>query len=177
MSKGFRGANIGNGLIVSICGFPGTGKSEIAWWLNRKLYRMNVSAHTMSLDRFYKEPVESRSRVRKETGCIGSEEMDWSRIEEELETFKNLNRISVLIVEGLYAGYVKHTNLSVYVDGDLDETYKIRKLRHKEDPDSDWRREVLKKECASISAMKHRADEVYDLKGMLICPECQNEAP
>ena len=124
-----KDVNIGNGLVVSIFGVAGTGKSEIAWWVARKLYGMNFSSHIIALDRFYKIPVLEREDTRRRTKIIGPDEMDWDRINEEIQFFKALDRIDVLIIEGLYSGYVEGCNLRVYLEGDVKSTYSFRKER------------------------------------------------
>ena len=56
--------------VITIYGESGSGKSEVAWWLNRKLYREGVPAYVVSMDRFYKVKVGDRTQHRIETGTI-----------------------------------------------------------------------------------------------------------
>jgi len=156
------GINIGNGLTISIFGSSGTGKSEVAWWLSRKLYCKNFSCHTVALDRFYKIPVEEREDHRKRTKIIGPKELDFERIDYEIAEFKKRNRIDVLIIEGLYAGYVDGTNMRVFLEGSVNSTYSFRKMRGKENPDSDWRKFVLEREHAAVLRSVREDDEIYN---------------
>ena len=155
------GTNIGNGLVICIFGISGTGKTEVAWWTSRKLYDKNFSSHIISLDRFYRIPVLDREDYRRRTRIIGAEEMDWIRIEEEIEAFRTLDKIDVLIVEGLYAGYIEPSNLRVYLEGTIESTYEFRKLRGKENPDSSWRHFILTKENDAVFKSLKDTDEIY----------------
>ena len=155
------GINIINGLVVVIFGGAGTGKSEVAWWLSRKLYCKNFSSHILGLDRFYKVPVEEREATRKTTLEIGPNEIDFERVADEVELFYNNDHIDVLIIEGLYAGYIPISNLRVYLSGDLDSTYEFRKRRGKENPDSDWRKFVIQKEQEAVVKSLKDGDEIY----------------
>ncbi len=144
-------------LIITIGGGPGTGKSEIAWWLARKLYRIGVCSHILSLDRFYKIPVCDRNKKRRITKIIGYKEMDWRRINKEICEFRN-NLVKILIVEGLYSGYIKDVDLKVHLEGSMQDTYDFRKIRGKENPDSTWRKYVIRREYKSIEKIKDNAN-------------------
>ena len=128
---------------LSVFGVSGTGKSEVSWWISRKLYKKGISSHMVSLDRYYQTKVSERNKVRKETSVIGHLEMDWKRINAEFWWFAK-GGADVLIFDGLYAGYIERADLKICLDGDGDSTYEFRKLRGKENPDSDWRKYVVK---------------------------------
>ena len=143
-------------LVVGVCGISGTGKSEIAWWINRLLYKNNTSGHIVNLDRFYKIPVEKREEFRRETRVIGPAEMDWKSINAEIFRFRN-NDFDVLIFEGLYAGYVD-TNYLYYIE--KSDAFKFRKLRGKEDEENAFRRFVVKMESHAVEKTRDCADLV-----------------
>jgi len=162
--QAFRpGLQTHNGIVIAVFGISGTGKSEVAWWIARKLYGKNISSHVIALDRFYKIPVHDREHHRRQTNIIGHEEMDFDRINKEIDKFYSLDKINVLILEGLYAGYVSRSNMRVYLAATIDSTYEFRKLRGKENPDSKWRQYVLQRECESVVKSRKAEDEVYDV--------------
>ena len=133
--------------IICIGGCSGTGKSEIAWFLARQLYKLGVSSHIVNMDRLYKVPAKDRDRVRKATGVIGVNEIDWDRIDDELKLF-NENDTRVLIIEGLFAGYIN--GLRFLIKGDIKDTEEFRRLRGKEDELDSFRKEVVKKEYNDV---------------------------
>ena len=143
---------------IHISGISGTGKSEIAQLVHRKLYELGICSFVLNLDKFYKIPAERRKIWRKDTGIIGHEEYDWDAIEKELIIFDN-NSIRVLIIEGLYAHYVEG-GLSFYIEGNIESTDSFRRLRKKEPEESDWRQYVVGCEYADILANKHKCDHV-----------------
>lgn len=140
--------------IISVCGISGCGKSEIAWWVARKLYKFGISSYVINLDRFYKVPVEGREEHRKDTGIIGHQEMDWDRINAEVKHYNN-HDIKVLIFEGLYAGYIGGTQ-SYYIESSLEDAEYFRKLRGKEDEYSEWRAYVVGEEMSDIQKAMHK---------------------
>ena len=145
--------------IICICGISGTGKSEIAWWVSRKLYKMGISSHKINLDRYYKTQVVEREQVREETDIIGHREMDWDKINEEINCF-NHNDIRVLIFEGLYAGYIN--GITFFIDTDLEKAKKFRVERGKEREDTAWRKYVVKRENEEI--LRKKEDYLYIIK-------------
>ena len=143
--------------VIGICGISGSGKSEVAWWVARKLYKLGISSHVINLDRYYKIPAKDRNAWRKENNYIGRKEMDWNRINDEVYKFGD-NAIKVLIVEGLYAGYVN--GITFFLEDTIEGTDQWRKLRGKEDEEDEFRQYVVGEEYADIlSGMR-----LYDYK-------------
>ena len=66
--------------------------------------------------------------------------------------------IDVLIVEGLYALYADGIDFGVYIDATVEDTYKFRKERAKENPDNKFRKIVLQKEANCVYQSKSRAN-------------------
>ena len=133
--------------ILNICGISGTGKSEIAWFVSRELYKKDISNHVVNLDRFYKVNADVRNTWRKKTRIIGHEELDWDRVDKEIKMFCD-NDTKVLIFEGLYSGYID--GITFYIEGDIESTEEFRKLRGKEDEDDAFRKMVVEEEYADI---------------------------
>jgi hypothetical protein len=139
--------------ILNICGISGTGKSEIAWFVSRELYKKGISSHVVNLDRFYKVNADVRNTWRKKTKIIGHEELDWDRIDKEIKMFCD-NDTKVLIFEGLYAGYID--GVTFYIEGNIESTEEFRKIRGKEDEKDEWRQYVVGEEYSDILSNMYR---------------------
>jgi len=133
--------------ILNITGCSGTGKTEVAWFVSRQLYKLGISSHVVNLDRLYKVNAKVRNAWRRKTGIIGHEEMNWKRINEEILMFAN-NNTQVLIFEGLYSGYID--GITFYLKGSIQSTEEFRKLRGKEDEDDAFRKMVVEEELKDI---------------------------
>ncbi len=171
--------------IVLIGGVSGSQKSECADCLQSRLYKQGLTSFVISLDDYYKIDSWEREQWRKCNGIekVGLEELDWvdlNRIIEDFHRkrdfhFRRIHRyaplteydkaeskkIDVLIIEGLYAGYLRKfhsNNLSVYLDGTPSQTLEFRKMRKKEDENDDFRRQVVQKEFNTIVQLKRYAD-------------------
>lgn len=174
-------------LIVTIGGVSGTNKSEVAYLIQEELYARSISSMALSLDDFYKTNWRDRNRVRRKKGIdsVGIKEIEWSAIEAIAKKFKRgtkliktreINKYSdqfehyyikradlvrVLIIEGLYSCYLKQlgcVDFCVYLDGSIDDTYRFRKKRSKENPDSTFRQGVVKREAEDVLKTKEHAD-------------------
>ena len=173
--------------IICIAGISGVGKSEISQLLQEKLVNKNIYTYLLSLDDYYISNWEERELIRKETGIIGYKELYWDKINQIIKNFKKnkrdiytqrLNRftnslehtringqkINVIIVEGLYALYLKNKDFGVYLDAKINDTLKFRKKRKKENPDNDFRKKVLKIEEKDIKKSKKYADIIISYK-------------
>ena len=168
--------------IVTISGISGTGKTEIASVIQHDLfYKHGLRAKQIHLDDYYKTDFHSRNNIRKETGIIGKDEISWKKLEKVVRKFRSNDlklyvqrihrflddveycispnrKIDILIVEGLYGSYLSDKDFSVYLDGNIEDTYKFRKLRGKENPDDDFRRTVLEKESNCVVQSKKLSD-------------------
>ena len=133
--------------ILCISGISGVGKSEIAWWCSRLLYKQGISSHVINLDRFYKVCAENRQEWRKKNNYIGHEEIDWIRVDEEIDLYNN-NEIQVLIFEGLYGNYI--SGIKFYIEGNIESSDEFRLMRGKENEKDAWRQYVVGEEYSDI---------------------------
>lgn len=171
-----------NKKIVAIAGVSGTGKTEIGYVLQSLLWeKSKIRSKCLHIDDYYSTSWKYRNDIRKKTGIIGKEEIDWNKLNKVLYSFKNNenklyvqrihkyldaieysispnNSIDVLILEGLYSLYANQFDLGVYLEGSIAETYSFRKMRKKENPDNKFRQEVLKKESACVWQSKNNAN-------------------
>lgn len=172
----------GNKMVITICGTSGTGKTEIATVLQRNLfYKDGIKAKQIHIDDYYSTDFHTRNESRKETGIIGKDEITWSKLNHVIEIFRsNLpklyvrrihkfidsveycicdnRKIDVLIVEGLYGNYLDDKDYSVYLEGDISQTYSFRKQRGKENLDDEFRQTILFIEQEDILASKQHSD-------------------
>ena len=144
-----------HGGTIGLFGRAGSGKSEIAWHIHRILYNIGLSSHVVPLDRYYMTAVDEREAWRRKHQYVGPAEMNWPLVFDEVSAFTN-NNIDVVIFEGLYAGYIPCLSCYVYVEAG--DTYKFRKERGKEDPDSDFRRWTLEHENEAVDRVLKRVD-------------------
>jgi len=171
--------------IVLIYGTSGTGKSEIADCLQGELFKRKLSSLSLSLDDFYNTIPSLRNANRKKMGLdtVGLQEIDFEYLARICQDFKekkpiyfrrvhkfadvvehnsiDSEDIDVLIIEGLYAGYMKnygYGDYSVYLEGSPTQTFDFREKRRKENPKDEFRMKVVTKEYNVISQLKKYAD-------------------
>jgi len=166
--------------VVLIGGSSGTGKTETAMLIREELYKFNMSSLIISLDDYYNTHWKERDEIRKKKGInkVGCSEIKWSVLKDIIDNFRNdkpiiyyrVNKFSnqdellitesdfkVLIIEGLYALKLKDLADTVHhIEGTPAGTYKFRKERRKENPDDDWRREIVTKEHKEVMRLKER---------------------
>jgi len=177
--------------VLLIGGGSGTNKSELAYCLQKLLFDKKKSSFIVSLDDYYLVHATIRAVNRKKLGldCVGLSEIDWEslkRIYEDFEEqreihFKRTHRflesiehntiesseIDYLIIEGLYANYLKKfysNNFSVFLEGNPKQTFKFRKMRGKEDELDAFRKKVVKKEYNVVVQLKRYADLTIPFK-------------
>lgn len=143
--------------IICISGVSGCGKSEIAHFVEQELYDRGVCSHIVNLDRYYKVHHSIREEWRKKTGTIGSDEIDWERVRDEIRKYEN-NTVRVLIVEGLYAARV--SGLRFHIDCGIEEAEDFRKFRNKEPEGTKWRDYVVGEEYSDILSQVQKCDYV-----------------
>lgn len=180
-----------NKSIIAIAGESGTGKSEIAFSLQKKLYlNKDLKSTVIQLDDYYLTHWNNRRAVRKEKGIdyIGQNEIDWTKINRIINSFKkeecenylqqihrwtdqvekviiNNTNIDVFIIEGLYAIYLKSlADHRIYLSGTSKDTLNFRKERKKEIID-EFRLQVLEKEGYVVRASKQWADLSISFNG------------
>jgi uridine kinase len=182
------------GKVIGIGGLSGVGKTEIALCLQELLYKDNYYSLLISLDDYYRTNFNDRNRIRKKKGLrsVGVQEIDWELVERAIKQFKekkeiiNLqqinkftnsffevyvygaNKLHYLIIEGLYAGYLKKMKLLdyyVHLKGNLKQTKKFRLERMKENERDNFRKKVVQKEANVIAQLKKFADLIIPFKG------------
>lgn len=166
--------------VLGVAGQSGVGKTEVASVLQELLFKHEQRVKLLHIDDYYLTHWETRNSVRKKTGVIGKEEINWNKLNKVIRDFKSGknklyvqrihkflnaiehcispgNNIDILIVEGLYAGYCE-ADFKVYLDGQISDTYDFRKLRMKENPDNSFRHKVLEKEASCVCQSKPVCD-------------------
>ena len=170
--------------IVTISGISGSGKSEVAQLLREELFAQGYKVLLLSLDDYYKSSPKKRKEVRQQTGVIGSKEINWRKLKRITKTFKsNLpylyvqqydvftdsiehikksnKRADILIIEGLYAGYII-TPFSFFLKTSFEQSYKFRKKRGKENPDDLFRQHVIKIENKQVLSYKQYVNTIIE---------------
>jgi len=181
----------GTKLVVVVSGVSGTGKTEVTALLQRWLFeRYRIRAKIIHLDDYYRSDFHSRNEVRRETGIIGKEEIDWKKLNRIINNFKSNEKklyiqrihryldsieyticltknIDIILVEGLYANYLEGKDFGIYLDGNISDTYEFRKERAKENPDDEFRQYVLEKEYNCVVQSKRYANLIvpFDIGG------------
>jgi len=171
--------------VITIGGGSGTSKTELAICLQEELYDRNILTLKISLDDYYKLHFYFRNEERKIRGLksVGIKEIDWNFLKISIMQFKErrtvrlteVNKysnnflissidsrgIDYLIVEGLYAGYLRKLKLNdyaIHLEGTPQQTLKFRKLRKKENEDDAFRKQVVEKEYKETQKLKKYAD-------------------
>ena len=166
--------------IIAIGGESGSGKSELAHVIARKIKVTGDQAKILHIDNYYKIPPSERTAWRMEHGfeSIGLNEYNWDLIHKNIENFKDdqlatmpcidlltdqidslttdFKGIRFLIIEGLYA--VKaDADLRVFIDLTYHETKKAQLVRKKE-PQNEFRLNVLKREHEIVQSLRPLAN-------------------
>ena len=173
----------GKKMIVALGGEPGVGKTEIATLLQKKLWNdSKIRSKKIHLDDYYFTSWQERNKLRKAKGIktVGIKEIQWNYINRIIKTFllnhgnlhlqkihmytnsiektiSNTNFIDILLIEGLYANYIKNKSLGIYLEGTVNDTENFRIKRNKE-PQNNFRNRVLKKEHQEVLKTKENAD-------------------
>ena len=177
--------------IILIGGCSGTQKTETADCLQELLFNKKKMSLTLSLDDFYLVHPTIRNFNRKKQGLdsVGLKEIDWEslyricndfinnktihfrRVHKFLDAIEHntidSDSIDFLIVEGLYANYLKkfdYGDLSVFLEGTPEQTLEFRISRNKENENDDFRQQVVRKEFNVVSQLKRYADLILPHK-------------
>ena len=178
--------------IIAIGGESGSGKSELAHLVAKKLKNIGDLAKIIHIDNYYFVPPEDRTSWRKEHGfeSIGLNEYDWELINNNIDEFlhnqkstmpcidlltdqidqltTDFNEIRYLIIEGLYS--VKaNADLRVFIDLTYHETKKAQLVRGKE-PQNEFRLNVLKREHEVVQSLRPMADLIVTKDYEVITP-------
>ena len=166
-------------IVCLIGGGAGTGKTETSILVQKTLYRYNFPSLLISLDDYYNTHWKERDTIRKEKGIdsVGVSEIWWNVLEKTIknyrwsntlellrvnkysglmETITTPSSVKLLIIEGLYAGYLKDkADIFYNIEGSPKDTYEFRRERGKEDPDDIWRKQIIQKEYEEVERLKH----------------------
>jgi uridine kinase len=177
--------------IVAIQGGSGTRKTELMQCLQEELRKQRKKVLGISIDDYYKVHYKNRTRVRKRLGLssIGLKELDWVFLKGILKEYKkeksclavqyinkytdsffdvdvnDADKLNCVIVEGLYAGYLKKyklVDLCIHLEGSPEQTLKFRKMRKKEPESSKFRQDIVRREYNIVSQLKKYADIIVE---------------
>lgn len=171
--------------VILIGAVSGAGKTEVADCLQDYLFQDKKQSLVLSLDDYYYliPPIRNYNRKKQGLDSVGTQEIDWQmlhRICEDFEAkrpihFKRVHKyldavehnvietedVFCLIIEGLYANYLRKENygdVSVFLEGNPEQTYEFRLKRKKEDETDKFRKEVVEKEWRVVAQLKRYAD-------------------
>ncbi len=179
--------------VIAIQGGSGTKKTELMQCLQETLHKNRKRALGISIDDYYKVHYSDRTRTRKRKGLksVGLNEIDWVFLKKIVRDYKNnttkLNiqyinkytdsfldvtinnsdKLDYLIIEGLYAGYLKKFNLvdfCIHLEGSPKQTEKFRRFRGKEYELGEFRRKIVAKEYNTVSQLKRYCDTLLQFE-------------
>ncbi len=177
-------------LVVAIGGESGSGKSEVAHEMARRLKKEGRPAKILHLDNYYRTSPTERGAWRKEHGIdsVGDEEIEWEAVEQHVAAFRagaeatlpyidlyndsvdrlttHFGEIRVLIVEGLYALRAP-ADLKVFIDLTYRETKEAQLARGKETV-GEFRALVLEREHQVVRGHATLADLRVDREYRLL---------
>ena len=163
--------------VILIGGCSGAGKTETAILVQEYIYKCRYRSLILSLDDYYDTHWKERDEIRKERGIesVGPNEIYWSHLIDAVQCFRKnapiayfrINKYSdqrelistdsdfhFLIIEGLYALWMReYADLSHHINVTPKDTYNFRKERGKEDPDDEWRKQIIDKEYREVLAL------------------------
>ena len=167
-------------MVIAIGGESGSGKSELAHVISRRLKDKGELAKILHIDNYYKVSPQERTEWRKRHGVesIGLSEYNWDLINQNIAEFReskeavlpcidlltdqedrlitNFEGIKYLIVEGLYP-LRADADLKIFIDLTYHETKKAQILRGKE-PQNEFRLQVLQREHEVVQSLRPSAD-------------------
>ena len=167
-------------MVIAIGGESGSGKSELAHVVSRRLKDKGELAKILHIDNYYKVSPQERTDWRKRHGVesIGLSEYDWDLINQNIAEFReskeavlpcidlltdqedrlitDFEGIKYLIVEGLYP-LKADADLRIFIDLTYHETKKAQILRGKE-PQDEFRLQVLQREHEVVQSLRPSAD-------------------
>jgi len=180
--------------VVGISGESGSGKSELAHALGKRLKDNNVRVKIIHTDNYYKIQPLLREEWRRNKGFdkIGLDEYDWIKIRKTIRDFKeeqecmipcidlipeqvdklitDFSKIDLLIIDGLYAINTADVDLKVFIDLTFHET-KINQIIRMKEAISDFRTTILQKEHDAVVSLKSQADLVVDKSYQVVTAE------
>lgn len=167
-------------MVIAVGGESGSGKSELAHVISRRLKTRGEPAKILHIDNYYKVSPHERTEWRRKHGVqsIGLSECNWDLISQNITEFREgkeavlpcidlltdqedklitkFEEIEHLIVEGLYS-LEADADLRVFIDLTYHETKKAQILRGKE-PQNEFRLQVLQREHEVVQSLRPSAD-------------------
>jgi len=180
--------------IVGISGESGSGKSELAHALGKRLKDEHIRVKVIHTDNYYKIQPLLREEWRRNKGfdMIGIDEYDWIKIRKTIRDFKeeqecmipcidlipeqvdklitDFSKIDLLIIDGLYAINAPDIDLRVFIDLTYHET-KINQIIRLKEALSDFRLAILEKEHQAVISLKPIADLIVDKSYQVVTAE------
>lgn len=180
---------INNEEIILIYGPSGSQKTESAECLQELLYKNKKQSIVLSMDDFYLTHPTVRNENRKKLGIesVGLSEINFEYLYRVCDDFKNKKPITiqrthkyadivehlviqtenlgVLIIEGLFSGYLKKDNYGDYavlLEGNPSQTLQFRKQRGKENPNDKFRQIIVQKEFNIVCQLKKYSDLIIN---------------
>ncbi|MFW5865916.1 MAG: hypothetical protein ACOCU6_02360 [Nanoarchaeota archaeon] len=171
--------------VILVSGSSGSGKSETAFYVRQLLFKKNIYSFIISTDDYYVIPPEERDKYRRKHGLdvVGLDEIDWTSLKNNVEDFLNdkpmkvfrenlsarqkeeviidTTKLNVLIIEGLFSGYIKtlfSQAYSVFLNGSPEQTLKFREKRQKENEKDEFRKQIVEKEFEIVQELKKISD-------------------
>ncbi len=179
--------------IVGLSGETGSGKSEIAFSLAKRLKKEHIRVKILHTDNYFNVAPLLQSEWRRAKGIetVGAEEYDWILIHQNIQDFKDnresmmpcidilpeqidklitdFKKIDLLVVEGLYAIKTDGIDLRVFIERTNSETNQQLDNNHSEKK-SEFEQNVLDMEHKQVLALKPLSDLVIN-KGFQVLDE------
>ena len=171
--------------IVGISGESGSGKSELAHSLGKRLKQENIRVKVIHTDNYYKIQPLLREEWRRNKGFdkIGIDEYDWVKIRKTIRDFKeeqecvipcidlipeqvdnlitDFSKVDLLVLDGLYAIDASDIDLRVFIDLTYQEAKINQIIRMKEEMNT-FRLKILDREHQAVSSLRPKADLVVN---------------
>ncbi|MDV7698793.1 hypothetical protein N6B72_17845 [Chryseobacterium soli] len=178
---------------VGICGESGSGKSVMAFALQKVMEQNGVSSMVLQMDDYFTLPPKKNHENRqKSLDNVGIHEVQLNSILENLKQFKarkksiekplvdyqansisketvKTDNIQILIIEGTYILDIDDFDFSIFIDRNYKDTYENRMKRNR-DEQSDFIEKVLDIEHQIISNFKDKANLILDKNYQITMP-------
>ncbi|HCC69912.1 MAG TPA: uridine kinase [Bacteroidales bacterium] len=182
--------------IVGISGESGSGKSELAHSLGKRLKEENIRVKVIHTDNYYKIQPLLREEWRRNKGFdrIGIDEYDWVKIRKTIRDFReeqecvipcidlipeqvdklitDFGKIDLLVIDGLYAIDATDIDLRVFIDLTYQET-KINQIIRLKEELSTFRLKILDREHQAVASLKPKADLIVNKAYQVVTAEGQ----
>jgi len=170
-------------LVVAVGGESGSGKSVTAKCLQIELEQLGVLSFIMHQDGYYKfTPKENHQKRVEDINWVGANELKLDLMQQHIDQFKDkvplidvpivnyqLNQFfvtpkilkdkTILIIEGVYAFYLKNVDYRIFMSRTYKDTLEKRRSRIRETYDP-FVEQVLEIEHSLVFKRKHLADSI-----------------